>query len=65
MIWRTIEMVNLDPIINEFVSGNWLTISIFLGLLKSWAVMSESNTGDKIHTLLSGLFTQIRGGGKK
>ncbi len=58
-------MINLDQYVNTFISGNWLTISIFLTLLKGWATISKNNTDDKIHTLLSGLFTQIRGGGKK
>ena len=58
-------MINLDPLINEFVSKNWLACSIFLALLKSWAMISKNATDDKIHQLLSGLFTQIRGGSKK
>lgn len=55
-------MINLDQYVNAAISGNWLTISIFLTLLKGWAMISTNATDNKIHELLSGLFTQIRGG---
>jgi len=54
-------MICLDQYVNDFISGNWLTISIFLTLLKGWAMISKNATDNKIHELLSGLFGQIRG----
>jgi hypothetical protein len=58
-------MPNLDPYITEFISGNWLAITIFLTLLKGVAIMTPSATDNKIHELLSGLFGQIRGSNKR
>jgi len=55
-------MPALDQYILRFVADNWLAMTIFLALLKSIAVCTPSATDDKIHTLLSGLFGQIRGG---
>jgi hypothetical protein len=55
-------MIALDPIINEFISGNWLAISIAMTLLKGVALLSPTAKDNKIHELLSGLFGQIRGG---
>jgi len=58
-------MINMDPYIVEFVSNNWISMTILLTLLKGVAMLTPSTTDDKIHTLLVGLFGQIRGGGKK
>ena len=54
-------MVNLDPYITEFISNNWLAISLFLGTLKIVAKMTSWVGDDAIHTLLSGVFNQVRG----
>jgi len=54
-------MMNLDPYILEWVSGNWLAMSALLVLLKGIALITPSTTDDKIYTLLSGLIGQIRG----
>ena len=57
-------MIDLDPYITTFVSNNWIALSIFLGALKIVASMTSWVGDDKIYTLLSGLFTQVRGGKK-
>ena len=57
-------MINLDPYILEWVSGNWLAMTVLLTLLKGVAMITPSTTDDKIYTLLSGLLGQIRGGKK-
>ena len=54
-------MINLDPYITEFVSGNWIALSLFLGTLKVIARMTSWVGDDAIYTLLSGVFNQIRG----
>jgi len=57
-------MIALDQHILKFVADNWLAMSIFLGLLKSVAILTPSATDNKIHELLSSLFGQVRGGKK-
>ena len=54
-------MINLDQYIVEFVSQNWIALSLFLGGLKVVAKMTTWVGDDAIHTLLSGLFNQILG----
>jgi len=57
-------VINLDPIIMEWISGNWLATTIALGLLKGLAILTPTAKDDKIHQLLSGLFGTLRGGKK-
>jgi hypothetical protein len=57
-------MIALDQYVTEFVSQNWLTMTVFLTLLKGLAIMTPSATDNKIHELLSGLFGVLRGGKK-
>ena len=57
-------MINLDPYIMDWVSGNWLAMTIALGLLKGVAIITPGATDNKIHELLSSLFGVIRGGKK-
>lgn len=47
-------MFSLDAYIIEFVSGNWITLSLALGLLKILAKMTPWVYDDDIHTLLAG-----------
>ena len=54
-------MINLDPYITEFVGNNWIALSLFLGTLKIIARMTSWVGDDAIHTLLSGVFNQVRG----
>ena len=54
-------MINLDPYITEFVGNNWIALSLFLGTLKVIARMTSWVGDDAIHTLLSGVFNQVRG----
>lgn len=54
-------MINLDPYVTSFVSGNWLSLTVLLTLLKGIALITPSTTDDKIYTLLSNLLGSIRG----
>ena len=58
-------MINLDPIIYDWISGNWLAIGLALGILRGIAKITPWSHDDSIVQMLTGLFTQIRGGGKK
>lgn len=58
-------MIALDPIILDFVSNNWLAITVFLTLLKGVAILTPSATDNKVHELLIGLFGLLRSGAKK
>lgn len=49
-------MIALDHYIVDFISGNYLTITIALTLLKGWAKVSKNNTTNLISDLLSGLW---------
>lgn len=53
-------MINLDPIILEFVKNNLLATGLFLGFLKGIAKITPSTTDDKIVTLLNNLFASVR-----
>ena len=54
-------MPNIDPYILEFVANNWLAMTVLLTVLKGIALITPSTHDDKIYTLLSGLFGQLRG----
>lgn len=54
-------MICLDQYIVDFVSQNWIALSLFLGGLKVVAKMTSWVGDDAIHTLLAGVFNQIRG----
>ena len=53
-------MINLDPIILEFVKNNLLAIGLVMTLLKGIAKITPSTTDDKIVTMLGNLFASIR-----
>jgi len=53
-------MINLDPYIIDFVSGNWLALSLFLGGLKIVAKMTPWVGDDAIYTLLAGVVSQAK-----
>ena len=55
-------MIALDQYILQFVADNWLAMTILLTFIKGVAILTPSTKDDKIHTLLSGLFGQVRGG---
>ena len=52
-------MIALDIYIIDFVNGNWLTLTLALGLLKIVAVLTPGTTDNKIHSLLSGVFGRV------
>jgi hypothetical protein len=56
-------MINIDNYIVDFVSNNWISLSLVLGALKIIAKMTKSVVDDQISTLLSGVFSTIRGKG--
>jgi len=53
-------MPNLDAWIIEFINGNWLALTFFLGLLKVVAKMTPWVGDDAIHTWLSGVFGMVK-----
>ena len=55
-------MIACDQYVTEFIAGNWLTISIALGLLKGLANMTPSVKDDKIVTLFSNIFGGLKRG---
>jgi len=40
-------MINLDPYVVDFIAGNWLVLSLFLGVLKIVASMTSWVGDDK------------------
>ena len=54
-------MINLDQYVTSAISNNWITLTLFLGLLKSVAMVTKNTTDNAIHTLLANLFNQVRG----
>ena len=57
-------MINLDPIILEFVKNNLLAIGLVLAFLKGIAKITPSTTDDKIVTLLNNLFSFVKPNGR-
>jgi len=53
-------MINLDAYVIDFVNGNWLTLTMALGLLKIIAKATPWVFDDAIHTLLAGTFGLIK-----
>ena len=45
-------MFSADPYLIEFIRGNWLSLTMLLGLLKGIAKMTPGVHDDKIITLL-------------
>ncbi len=54
-------MINLDTHIVEFISRNWIALSLAGGALKIVAKMTPWVGDDAIYTLLAGVFNQVRG----
>ena len=54
-------MINLDQYIVAFVSQNWIALSMALGVLKIVAKLTPGVTDDAIHTLLTEMFSLVRG----
>lgn len=55
-------MFSFDPILLEFVGGNWMSLYILLTLLKGIALITPSVKDDAIVTLLGKAFKAVRGG---
>lgn len=55
-------MFSLDKILLEFVGANWMSLYVLITLLKGMALLTKSTTDNKIVTLLSNMFSTIRGG---
>jgi len=53
-------MINLDQYLFQFISGNWFTLTLFLGLLKIVAEMTDWVVDNKVHTLLAGMLGMIK-----
>jgi hypothetical protein len=55
-------MFAFDPVLLEFVGGNWMSLYILITLLKGIALVTPSVKDDQIVTLISGMFKVIRAG---
>ena len=51
-----LKMINLDQPLMEFISLNWFSLSILIGVLKIIAKATPWSTDDSILELVSGLF---------
>ena len=54
-------MINIDQYVTAFISNNWISLTMFLGLLKIFSEMTDWAFDNKIYTLLSGLLNMLRG----
>lgn len=57
-------MINLDPIIIEFVTKNYLALTLFFMILKGIAKMTPWAWDDSLASLLVGTFKAIKKNGK-
>lgn len=57
-------MIETNTEIIEFVNGNWIAITMFLGLLGGIAKLTKNKWDDDVIGLFKGLFGSIRGGKK-
>ena len=55
-------MINLDFYVTSFISLNWISLSLALGILKVIAKLTPNVHDDSIITMLSGVFSMVRGG---
>lgn len=53
-------MISLDVYVVEFIQGNFLSVTIFLGLLKGIANMTENVWDNKISTLLGQMVRLVK-----
>ena len=53
-------MINMDAYLIEFVSQNWLSLTVFLTALKGLSKITPWAWDDTIASLLFGVFTSIR-----
>jgi len=53
-------MIGLDQYLFTFVSDNWFTITLGLGMLKIISKVTPWVIDDQIHTLLAGTFRLIK-----
>ena len=58
----SLKMISLDHYIIEFVSGNWFTLTLVLGLFKGMAKISKNTHDDAIVTMLSNFVNGIKKG---
>ena len=54
-------MINTDEFVVTFVSQNWVSLTLAIGVLRAIAKMTPWSTDDSIMELVSGLFGQMRG----
>ena len=54
-------MIAIDPLIIDFVSNNWVTLSLALGVLKIIAKLTPTIIDDSILALLAAVFSLVKG----
>ena len=62
---RSMENGFMDTLLLDFIGQNYVTIYVFLRVLKGLAVLSKTTTDDKIATMLMGVWQDIMGRGKR
>lgn len=54
------NIIAIDPYVVGFVKNNWVSITLFVALLKGIAVLTPGATDDKIATLIGNLFGMVK-----
>ena len=54
------NIIAIDPYVIGFVKNNWVTITLFIGLLKGVAVLTPGTTDDKVATLIGNLLGIVK-----
>jgi|GEM_PF-1416902 len=52
-------MISFDNYLIEFINGNWLTLTMIIGLLKIIAKITPNVTDDEVLTLLGQTFGMV------
>ena len=54
------EVLMIDPYVVAFIKHNWLSMTLFVSLLKGIAMMTPSTTDDKVATLIGNLLNTVK-----
>ena len=55
-------MISIDTYITEFITNNYITITLILGILKSIAIETSWAGDDKIVQIITGMFNKRKRG---
>jgi len=54
------NIIAIDPYVVGFIKNNLVTITLFIALLKGFAVLTPGTTDDKVATLIGNLFGMVK-----